>query len=401
MKKLVCTLLALAMLCSFMVVNASAKYIYEGTGFKIVTDYSGYIEGGMESDDTYAYDFICDFDGFGEGSRVQIFVLVADSAEEAEEAFYEEFYGYGEETVLDGRIAFSDVVAEDYFCNIYTYADKYIFDIEIEGTDDQSYDLLKYIIETGFIFDDSEYENDEDDYYEEEIIDGFYEEPTDDMVSTYWETDTFYIDTDMELVMNYESGEDFGEFVEVYYFFPAEVNGEYVEDDAGFIYITVYHSDDIDEKIYDLEMMLDEWYEYNENGDWDVYELEDVKFSGYDAVQFNRILRNGEFCEFYRDIAVSDGENVYLITIECYNPEDYTEELFNDLCNIVENDLHFNNAPEDDKADKDNKDDKDAKDKKDEEEKDNSTVIIAVAVVAGVVILGVTAIIVLGKKKKQ
>ena len=225
---------------------------------------------------------------------------------------------------------------------------------------------------------------------------GEYDEPSDDMVSTYWETDAFYIDTDMELVMeeyDYDDGE-----IE-YRFFPAEVNGEYMEDDAGAIEITKIESDNASEDYEQLVDMLNEWYEGNKDGDWDVYEINDTKLNGFDAVQFDAILREGEFSGLSRYIGVSDGENVYYIEIECY-PE--YEELFDDLCDVVAEDLHFNNAPADaDKADdKNDKADK-ADDKKDDDEKDNSTVIIVIAVVAGVVILGVTAIIVLGKKKKQ
>lgn len=229
---------------------------------------------------------------------------------------------------------------------------------------------------------------------------GLYEDPTDDMVSTYWETDTFYIDTDMELVKeeyDYDDGE-----IE-YRFFPAEVNGEYMEDDAGVIEITKIESDDASEDYEQLVDMLNEWYEGNKDGDWDVYEINDTTLNGFDAVQFDAVLREGEFSGFARYIGVSDGENVYYIEIEC---EPVYEDVFNDLCDIVAEDLHFNNAPADDdkaedKADKDDKDDKDTEDKKDAEEKDNSTVIIIVAVVAGVVVLGVVAIVVLGKKKKQ
>lgn len=145
MKKIVSAFLALMMLCSLMVVNVSASNTYEGEGFRIVTDYSGYIEGGYESDDTYAYDFHCN--DLGDEARIQIFVLASDSAEEAEQGFNEEFYGYGEEITLGGRPAVADADEEDFFCNIYTYSDKYIFDIEVEGSDSYSYEVLCEIIE--------------------------------------------------------------------------------------------------------------------------------------------------------------------------------------------------------------------------------------------------------------
>ena len=234
-------------------------------------------------------------------------------------------------------------------------------------------------------------------------VEGLYEEPSDDMVSTYWETDTFYIDTDMELVMEDDSEYYEDENAESYSFWPAEVNGEYMEDDAGFIDITVYHPDDVDELYQEYKEMLYETCEDSDFRDNDRQEIENTKLGGCDAVQYTFIKYEGEFSGLLRLVVASDGENVYLIEIECY-PE--YEDLFSDLCDIVKNDLHFNNAPADDdkaedKADNTNKDDKNTEDKKDAEEKDNSTVIIVVAVVAGVVVLGVVAIVVLGKKKKQ
>ena len=193
--------MAITMLCSLMVVNASATTTYEGEGFKIVTDCSGYIEGGMESDGTYAYNFYCD--SFSEDARIQIFVLVADSAEEAEQLFYGEFYNYGEETVIDNRTAIITKSSSGYFCNYYAYAGNYIFDIELEAIDDNSYEVLKSIIETDLIFDVVEYESNDDDYYEDDYYeDDYYEDDYGSEASTHWENDSFTIDTDVELTLH-------------------------------------------------------------------------------------------------------------------------------------------------------------------------------------------------------
>lgn len=234
----------------------------------------------------------------------------------------------------------------------------------------------------------------------EDDMEGFYEEPSDDMVSKYWETDTFYIDTDIELVMEDCSEYYEEENAENYCFWPAEVEGEYMEDDAGSIDIVVYHPDDVDELYQEYEEMLNETCEDSEFRDNDIQEIENVKIGGYDAVQYTFVKYEGEFSGCVKMIVVSDGENVYVITIDC--PPKF-EDLFNDLCDMVEKDLHFNNSPVDDEAEKSGDKTEISADETDEEdnEKDDSTVIIIVAVVAGVVILGVTAIIVLGKKKKQ
>lgn len=400
MKKLLCTLLAIAMLCSFMVVNVSAEYYYEGIGFGIDFDIAGQW---WESDSTYKYETA--------GAYVDVSVICYNN----QDLVYEQYiYDYESASVasditIDGREAYIegdmfDDGTGDYYCFIGTHTEHFLYWINIYGTNWDIFSSLVYNVESMSLNEDDYYlYYAEDEYYEDDYTEGFYEEPTDDMVSTYWETDTFYIDTDMELVMVDDSEYYVEEGAENYCFWPAEVDGEYVEDDAGSIDIMVYHPDDADELYQEYEEMLYETCEDSEFRDNDRQDIENVKIGGYDAVQYTFIKYEGEFSELLRFVAVSDGENVYLIEINC--PPEF-EGIFDDLCDIVENDLHFNNAPADDdkaedKADNTNKDDKDTEDKKDAEEKDNSTVIIIVAVVAGVVVLGVVAIVVLGKKKKQ
>ena len=379
MKKLLCTLMALAMLCSLLVVNVSAGDYYE-EGFKIHTDYDITVEREF-SERGFSQYTVTSNQLIG-----QIIICTEKWLDDPEEQYYEnyDYYTSGETTVNGNTAAYVENISEGYYeRELQMYSEYYYYTITIRAYDEEGYNAWLEIID-GFTFN-----------YEDATYYEYYENyfPT---TSTYWETDTFYIDTDMELVMVEEEWDGDIE----YYFYPAEVNGEYIEDDAGSIVVTKCQTDDVDDDYEALVDILNGWYETNKDGDWDVYEINDTKLNGFEAVQFDAILREGvEFAGFSRYIAVSDGENVYLIAIEC-DPE--YEELFDDLCDVVAEDLHFNNAPaDDDKADdKNDKADK-ADDKKDDDEKDNSTVIIVIAVVAGVVILGVVAIVVLGKKKKQ
>ena len=375
------------MLCSFMVVNVSAEHVYE-EGFEIQTNYDVTIECEVSE---------CGFSQYTLTSSQligDVIICTEKWFEDPEELYYEnyDYYTSGEIVVNGNTAAYVENISEGYYeCEMQLYSEYYYYTIYIRAYDEDSYNAWLEIID-GFTFN-----------YEDEVYYEYYESyfPT---TSTYWETDTFYIDTDMELVMVDDSEYYVDEDAECYSFYPVEYDEGWGYQDIGCsIDIFVYHPDDVDEGYNELVDMLNEWYEYNEYGDddWDVYEINDTKLNGFDAVQFDAILRGDvEFAMFSRSIAVSDGENAYLIEIDC-DPE--YEDVFNDLCDIVAEDLHFNNAPaDDDKAEeKADKDDKDTEDKKDAEEKDNSTVIIIVAVVAGVVILGVTAIIVLGKKKKQ
>lgn len=372
MKKLLCILMAITMLCSLMVVNASATTTYEGEGFKIVTDYSGYIEGDMESDGTYAYNFYCS--DFSEDARIQIFVLVTDSAEEAEELFYGEFYNYGEETVIDNRTAVVTEDSEDYFCNYYAYAGNYIFDIEVEGIDDQSYDILKYIVETDLIFDDYSYESDdnyyEDDYYE----DDYYEENYDSESSTYWENDSFIIETNVELTLHPDSEED--ENYSEYYYQLLDDTGDWL----GEIEVVVQRGDDVADLYNEL---LEEMNEYCVN-------IQEVEIGGLTGTQGDENYEES----LGRYIIILDGDTFYYIAVE---GKTENRESFDTLCDVVNNDFRFKNASKDN-----NKEDKDSDEKSDVGlTKNNSIVIIVAIVIAGVVVIAVVAIVVLGKKKKQ
>lgn len=381
MKKIIGLLLALMMICSLMVVNVSAEFVYE-EGFEFETNYDVTIECEI-SERGFSQYTVTSSELIGD-----IIICTEKWFDVPEDLYYENYdYYTSGETVLNGNTAaYVENISDGYYeREMQLYSEYYYYTLHIRAYDEESYNAWLEIIE-GFTFN-----------YEDEMYYEYYESyfPT---TSTYWETDYFYIDTDMELVMVDYSEYYENENAENYMFWPAKVNGVYVEDDAGCISVMIYHPDDAEELYQELAGFTKEMYE-EDSRDPDISEFKEIKISGYEAVQYTFIKYEGEFNDIYGGVAVSDGENVYLIEIDA-DPEH--EALFNDLCDIVENDLHFNNAPvEDEKSeDKSDKTDKENKEDKGDEEKDNSTVIIIVAVIAGVVILGVTAIIVLGKKKK-
>ena len=377
MKKSCCILMAIAMLCSLMVANASAANTYEGEGFKIVTDYSGYIEGGMDSDNIYAYDFYC-YD-FSDEARIQIFVLKGNSAEEAEQAFYGEYYSCGEDIILNGTPAIINEESDDYFCNYYTYSGNYIFEIEVEAIDDQSYDILKYIVEADLFFDDYSYESDdnyyEDNYYEDDYYeDDYYEENYDSESSTYWENDSFTIDTNVKLTLSSEAEE--GENYSEYYYDLIADNNEWL----GGIEVVVQRGDDVSE-------LYDEFLGYMNEG---CVNVQEVQIGGLTGTQGDENIEDylGRFT------IILDNDTFYYIAIEGTTENRHS---FDTLCDVVNSDFRFKNTTKDnDKADKDSDEISD-----DDSAKNNSIIIIVAIVVAGVVVIAVVAIVVLGKKKKQ
>ena len=167
MKKLVCTLLALAMLCSLVVVNVSAANVYEGEMFKIKSDYEIDFSGGLESyeDDEY-YSYFC----FIEELNSEIEIMVDDMDYMLEQVqsdfpevdtckeFYEIYRGYKadeKEVLIDGVPAFVDS-SEDgtcYFIDIWS--DNYYFSIDLEACDEESRDALYDLFVEGFEITDS------------------------------------------------------------------------------------------------------------------------------------------------------------------------------------------------------------------------------------------------------
>ncbi len=179
MKKIICTFLALAMICSLMVVNVSAANTYEGEMFEIVTDYEFEFDGGLdvfEGDEEYEgyehYLYFCWFEDLG--SEIEIWIddaieiFESDGASSCEE-YYEMAKKYRgddwEEILIDGIPAFVDYDTECSFCSIKFWSDNYYYDIEIEAADAESLELLYDLFVEGFRITDSTswYESDDAD----------------------------------------------------------------------------------------------------------------------------------------------------------------------------------------------------------------------------------------------
>ena len=226
--------------------------------------------------------------------------------------------------------------------------------------------------------------------------------------STYWETDYFIIDTDVELFCS-ESEDDYG--VEYSFRLSYDSYGNRIDPDVGGIYIGVFFNENYDELSKEMSDDYDSLVEDNDNIISSEY-TED-KFCGFDSIMYTYEDDDGIYAGRELCVLFSDGENVYYIEIESCSERDFyydNIEYVDTLCDIVKNDIHFKNSPADDEKAEDtsnktdkkdtNKDDDNKKD--DETENKDTTTIIIVAIVAGaVVILGVTAMVVFGKKKKQ
>ena len=167
MKKLVCTLLALAMLCSFTVVNVSAANTYEGEMFKIESDYEIDFYGGLEShegDEYYLYGcYIEELDSEIEIDisdmdymlgEIQYDFPEVDTCKEYYE-IYKDYAADEKEVLIDGVPAFVHSGDNDTTYFIEIWSDNYYFSIDLEACDEESRDALYDLFVEGFEITDS------------------------------------------------------------------------------------------------------------------------------------------------------------------------------------------------------------------------------------------------------
>lgn len=163
MKKLVCTLLALAMLCSLMVVNVSAANSYEGEGFELVLDYDCEFEGGEEDEGVYSYICYLGDDNWEiELQVIDIDYMFEELQYEDEELdtceelydFYIEYKDEDEEEItIDGIPAFCEF--SDDCCFIEMWSDNYYYLVDLECDGDMSAEELLDVFSDGFRITDS------------------------------------------------------------------------------------------------------------------------------------------------------------------------------------------------------------------------------------------------------
>ena len=173
MKKLVCTLLALAILCSFTVVNVSAANTYECKGFELVMDYDANFE--RESYD-YGGDgafYNCEIVSLE--TEIEILVgdvewMIALMAEMGIEPIkdidtckdlYEYFAtnlgnaGDAESIVINGAPATVCFSSDLTFCTIILYSDNYFYCMEFGADNKEKLNTIYDIIIDGFVITDS------------------------------------------------------------------------------------------------------------------------------------------------------------------------------------------------------------------------------------------------------
>ena len=167
MKKLCCILMAIAMLCSLMVVNASAAYTYEGEMFKLKSDYEINFSGGLDSyeDDEY-YSYFCwieELDSEIEISidemdyiidQIQYDFPEVDTCEEYYE-LYKEYNEDEEEILIDGIPAFVNSWDDEACCFIEFWSDNYYFQIDLEACDNEALEIIYDLFVDGFEITDS------------------------------------------------------------------------------------------------------------------------------------------------------------------------------------------------------------------------------------------------------
>lgn len=382
MKKVVCSFLALMMLCSLMVVNVSASNTYEGEGFRIVTDYELTLYDTDEYLGSIAYEYSYDPGDGEDDTGIAIGVFDCENDEAAEYADYVLENSNG--TTFKGYPAvITDNYRSDY--DIYKYSittlrDDVVCIIDMSAMGASNYQIMLEIVDSIEFTDDFANADDGDYYYEEDYDDYEIE------ASSYWENNYFYIDSNEEL---YEEVQCEDETLYDYIYYPSV----YADNYSNYFEIEIRFPEDINEAVQEWNDMLSD-----DQKICDSYDYEEVNLYGFTCYQHTFERDN-----YYTSaIVFSDGDALYLVTAHSESAE-----ILEDICNIVENDLHFKNSPDEaekteDKGDKADKADKTSKDKKDEEKSsdDNTTIIIVAIVVTGVVIIAVVAIVVLGKKKK-
>ena len=341
MKKILCVALVVVFMCSVLAVNASAQNVYECEGVELVTDYT--------------LDFRAGSSGYGEGFAI---AQSGDLSGELDIHYYrcpgdaEEYYNqnatdysHGETVIGGSTVGYVEEITDyGYYYEAHAFAGDYYYNLSISADDIDSYETWLEIL-NGITFTNYEYES-----------------------STYWETKYFSIDSNEEFVFCKDEGTWVGED---YYYFSKVVDDELL----GEICVHVCYGMDVEE---DYEELVDEL-----EG-----KIKKVEVSGYEAVKSSY--------DTYCNILTNDGETIYEIRITAND-----KETFKELCSVAENDLRFNNASIDDDEKSEKKDKKDHEDSKDNIDKDDNTTIIIVAiVVGGVVVLGLGAMIIFGKRKK-
>jgi hypothetical protein len=170
MKKLVCTLLALAMLCSFTVVNVSAANTYEGKGFELVMDYDANFER-----DSYDYGgngafYNCEIESLE--SEIEIlegdveWMMASMGVEPNDEInTCKDLYEYAaialgttgdtESIVINGAPATVCFSRDLTFCIIIQYSDNYFYYMEFGADNTEKLNTIYDIIVDGFVITDS------------------------------------------------------------------------------------------------------------------------------------------------------------------------------------------------------------------------------------------------------
>ena len=188
MKKLCCILMAIAMLCSLMVVNASAAYTYEGEMFEITSDYEMFFDDVNEpylyfcwvEDLDFEIEISIDEMDYKNDPITDAFPEV-DSCEEYYES-YKEYYEDEEEILIDGVPAFVDLWDDDACCFIRFWSDNYSFVITLAAADTESLEILYELFVDGFEITDSTswYEADDADTNKDDKTDKNTDEKDDD-----------------------------------------------------------------------------------------------------------------------------------------------------------------------------------------------------------------------------
>ena len=136
MKKLFCILMAITMLCSLMVVNASAANTYEGEGFKIVTDYEFECDSDTEEGGFY---YIYHYNEYTIEVYVCDIYLVLDHDDDGLANLKELYDTYLEDTegtdlYIDGIPA--DCLSDPGCYHISLLSDNYYYYIELRVAED-------------------------------------------------------------------------------------------------------------------------------------------------------------------------------------------------------------------------------------------------------------------------